>query len=302
MIEAEDIAILMKSVAGVMKEYVGAAIGALTGRVDEVEKQIKEIPAGPKGEKGDPGESIKGERGEKGDTGEPGVMGPRGSIGDPGAPGLKGERGEKGDPGLTGEKGIDGKDGRDGRDAVAKDGRDGDPGRDALQIEILPLIDPMKSYPRGTFAKREGGLVRAIRNTTPLSGEPTADHNGWEMIIDGIAHMKGKRSENLREFSICIRMASGEELELPFTIPAMIYRGIFKNGTEYVQGDVVTDDGCAWHCNAESTTTRTFNSPDWTMMVRKGSAGKDGTNGQRGDTGPQGPPGRDLMPGMGGIR
>lgn len=326
MIDKRELSALVQSVGSVMRQYVEARWTTLTERLNQFEKQLSEIPAGPRGEKGDVGErgesGLRGDPGERGEKGDKGDIGPQGEKGEPGLNGKDGEsiigpKGEKGDtgergpvgekgdvgpmgpqgePGLSitgerGERGEKGADGRDGRDAIGRDGRDG---KDALEIQILPAIDPLKSYPRGTFAYYAGGIVRAITNIQPAEDKPM---KGWEVIVDGIADVNVTRVDNNpRLFSIDIYKTSSA---LPFftktfSLPVLIYRDIFKDGTEYERGDVVTWGGSAWHCQVDSTKAKPGNSPDWKLMVKEGRAGKDGKDGQRGDIGPEGPRGRDL--------
>ena len=73
-------------------------------------------------------------------------LAPAGAKGDPGEPGPAGA---KGDPG---ERGLDGRDGRDGKDGIH--------GRDALEIDVVPAIDPSKSY-RDTRADWEAKFEKA---------------------------------------------------------------------------------------------------------------------------------------------
>lgn len=61
-------------------------------------------------------------------------------------------------------------------------------------------------------------------------------------------------------------------------IPAMIYRGVYKQGRRHVRGDVVTWGGSLWHCDAVETVEK----PDgaekhWTLAAKRGRDGKDGT-------------------------
>jgi|ERR1041385_980172 chitodextrinase len=286
--DRDDLPFLVKAVGRVIKE-------AISQLRDEFNTRLAAIPVGPKGEKGERGE--KGEPGEVGwpgavgDRGEPGPVGPKG---EPGEKGEKGERGEPGEPGLSivGEKGEPGKmgeTGRDGRDGVGiqgPPGERGERGRDALEIEILPMIDPTKSYPRGTFAEHAGGTIRAVRNTDPITG--TLQQAGWSVLWDGEANFEVVRDPDLRTFSFKRTLTSGRTFEFTFKTPVMIYRGIWREGQAYSQGDTVTWAGSTWHCNADSTTAKPGDGADWQLSTKRGQDGKAGLPGKDGERGPQG--------------
>ncbi|EGZ2784962.1 phage portal protein, partial [Escherichia coli] len=133
---------------------------------------------------------------------------------------------------------------------VPRDGRDYDPdvlqqavndavralpapqdGRDATALEIIPAIDDQKSFPRGTYATHQGGLWRAYEKTHGM--------RGWECLVDGVADidvsMTGERS-----FTVVVRQSSGQRTEKTFSLPVMLYRGVFRAGETYHPGDTVT--------------------------------------------------------------
>jgi hypothetical protein len=70
-------------------------------------------------------------------------------------------------------------------------------------------------------------------------------------------------------------------------IPAVIYRQVWRAGYVFKEGDLATWDGSTWHCNAKDGTTQMpGKGPDWTLMVKKGTPGRDGrdfepTNGKK---------------------
>lgn len=251
-----------EQLAAITKEFLEKALGGLRAQIDALEAKVAAIPAGPQGPAGPEGPAGKdgapgaaGERGERGEKGEPGaggepgrdgVNGKDGAPGDPGPMGIQGDRGEKGDPGLN--------------------GKDGAPGRDALDLEILPAIDEAKGYPRGTYARHAGGLWRAF--------ETTAGLKGWECIVAGLAGLDVAISDDSRTVSVRLAVSGGEVVEKSFAIPAMIYRGVWREG-EHQPGDVATWAGSAWHCN-EATTDKPGTSAAWRLMVKSGRDGKDG--------------------------
>lgn len=149
--------------------------------------------------------------------------------------------------------------------------RHGDDGRDALQMEILPAIDPEKSYPRGTYATHGGGLWRAYELTKAM--------RGWECIVDGVAGVDVQQDDH-RGITVAVQMASGKVEHKAFNLPAMIYRGVYQPGMHH-PGDTVTWGGSLWHCDAPTEDKPgEIGSKGWTLCAKKGRDGKDGTNGR----------------------
>jgi hypothetical protein len=168
--------------------------------------------------------------------------------------------------GESGRDGRDGKDGKDGRDGV--NGEDGTPGKDAAKIEIIPSIDPARSYPRGTFARHANGLWHAATNTQEM--------RGWECLVAGFYAFDVEQTEE-RKFKFTARLSDGLAFVKEFALPVSLYRGVFKPGTEYFRGDEVTWGGSKWHCLAERTfeQPQTLGCKDWVLSVKRGDPGKD---------------------------
>ncbi|HEL8026079.1 TPA: phage portal protein, partial [Escherichia coli] len=117
-------------------------------------------------------------------------------------------------------------------------------GRDATALEILPCIDTEKSYPRGTWATQDGGLWRAYENTHGM--------RGWECVVDGVSGVD-IRQDNLRSFTLTLTRSGGVAEAKTFSVPVMLYRGVFSAEKEYQPGDTVTWGGSLWHCDAVTT-------------------------------------------------
>lgn len=172
------------------------------------------------------------------------------------------ERGEKGDPG---EPGCDGKDGAKGDPGT--DGRDGANGRDGVGLG-------------GALIDRTGNLVVTLT-------DGTTRELGIVIGKDGEAGRDGRDGFSLESFDATL-MDDGRTVLLSFEqgdqsfkvelgIPAMIYRGVFKDGHRYEKGDTVTWGGSLWHCDAAETSDK----PDgtekhWTLAAKRGRDGKDG--------------------------
>lgn len=145
-------------------------------------------------------------------------------------------------------------------------GKAGEPGRDATQLDPLPAIDEAKSYARGTWASHRGGLWKALTQTDGMQG--------WQIMVDGVAAIGATEAGDPRHFVLALQTASGKTVQLPFSVPAMIYRGIWKEG-EYERGDCVTWGGSMFHCDAEKTTDKPETSTAWKLCAKRGRDGKD---------------------------
>lgn len=268
---------LAESLIATVKQYVDQAIAAALAPLAE---QLRTLPEGPAGRDG-----RDGERGEKGADGAPGADGRDGKDGRDGVDGKDGRDGKDGAPGADGEKGDDGipgipgADGRDGRD-----GREGPPGRDALHIEILDAIDETRSYARGTYAKHRGGLIRAARRTDPVVDD-LADA-GWQVVLDPVVGLQFDQSEaDPRVFALRGITAFGRLDAKTFRLPAMVYRGVFVEGSDYLPGDTTTWGGSLWHCDAPTRDKPGEGSKAWRLAAKRGRDGRDGKDGERGPEG-----------------
>lgn len=146
---------------------------------------------------------------------------------------------------------------------------DGEHGRDALQLEVSPFIDEEKSYPRGSYATHLGGLWRAYEKTHGM--------RGWECLVDGVADIDIVNTDE-RNFTVTVTRASGATESKSFSMPTLIYRGVFKSGEVYQPGDTVTWGGSMWHCDEDSADKPGENgSKGWTLATKRGRDGRDKT-------------------------
>lgn len=144
--------------------------------------------------------------------------------------------------------------------------------------------------PRYTWAEALQTAIalsaRAIEEVRSLARQPGprgADGFGFDDMT--VAH-DGERT-------VTLRFVRGDDVkEFPFVIPAMIYRGVFKEGA-YERGDTVTWDGSLWHANTD-TDEKPGISKSWQLVAKKGRDGKEGTPGKQGLPGVAGKDGKDL--------
>lgn len=185
-----------------------------------------------------------------------------------------------------GKDGVDGKDGAAGADGksvdieeiqhiikseimglpAAKDGKDGLDGKDAAQIEILDFIDTAKSYGRGVFALHQSGLWRSFEKTKGM--------RGWECIVNGLHELSIEQLDE-RNFQVKSVYSNDEAKVVGFTIPAPVYRGVFRQGDKYAKGDLVTWAGNIYHCNADTEAKPGEGIAEWTLSVKRGRDGRD---------------------------
>lgn len=144
--------------------------------------------------------------------------------------------------------------------------KDGTPGRDALALDILPMIDVEKSYPRNIYSTHNGGLWRSFETTHGMKG--------WECIVDGVAGVRVE-SPSARKCVVIVQRASGVEESKEFTVPGFDDRGVFKEGESYLRGDGVTYGGCLFLAQKDDPSGKPGTSQDWRMAVKKGRDGRD---------------------------
>lgn len=142
--------------------------------------------------------------------------------------------------------------------------KDGLDGKDALQIEILPSFDESKSYPRGTYAQRDGGIWRAWQQTEGLKG--------WEPVTQGFPTIEHDIVDD-RTLVVRIAQTGREAIEKRYSLPVMIYRGTWTQKT-YQKGDTVTSGGSLWHCDVDNNDNKPGTQDSgWRLCAKKGRDG-----------------------------
>ena len=154
-----------------------------------------------------------------------------------------------------------------------EDGTNGKDGLDALQIDILPMIDETKTYAKGTYAQHDGGVMKASRNTDPIQNvEP--HRAGWDVIVRGVSSVEVHPIDE-NNFAIKTKMTGGADQVVKMSMPTMVYKEVWKEGETYQKGHVVTWGGSMWHCQKSDTTSKPATSDEWKLCVKRGTDGKD---------------------------
>lgn len=139
-------------------------------------------------------------------------------------------------------------------------------GRDAIDLEILPSIDPTKQYARGTYAVHDGGLWKSYERTNGM--------RGWECIVEGLKAVSVTQDGD-REFSVSLVKSSGQEVVQKFALPIQIYKGVYRDDEAYEAHDNVTWAGSQWTSTKAENTDKPGTSDAWTLCVKAGRPGKD---------------------------
>lgn len=167
-------------------------------------------------------------------------------------------------------------------EAVAKipaptDGKDGDPGPPGEKGE--PGADGIGLA--GALIDREGGLVITLTDGTTKALGVVVGKNGE----DGEPGADGKDGFGLSDFdtelkdggrTLVLKFGSGDLAEVhELALPVPLYRGVFKDGQSYDQGDLVTWAGSMWHCDEPTTAKPGEGASGWTLAVKRGRDGQD---------------------------
>ena len=158
---------------------------------------------------------------------------------------------------------------------------------EALAEEVRKLTQPL--IERVAALEAKSGNEQTTREQVAAAGERIT-HLGERIdgVLDQVKDLSGlrervtyleQRDYRVQEFSVdlkedgrtlAFKWGSGEHAKtLEVLCPWQIYRGIFKSGTSYVQGDTVTYGGSTY--TALRHTTKSPGTSDWQLAVRRGS-------------------------------
>lgn len=138
-------------------------------------------------------------------------------------------------------------------------------GRDALDLDVLPGIEPEKTYTRNTYAAHAGGLWRAHGTTQGM--------RGWECVADGLADLQVE-FDGERTFAVTAIKSSGAVVRKEARLPVVIDRGVWQEGYKdaagYEMADGVTFGGSYWIAQRDTKEKPAYGCADWRLAVKKG--------------------------------
>jgi integrin beta 3 len=131
--------------------------------------------------------------------------------------------------------------------------------------------------------------VAALETRPPVPGPPGPAGRDGQDGRDGAGF--DDLAVDLEDRTFTVRVGSGDRVKaFPFELPFLKWVGVYREGTAYQVGDVVTWYGALWHCRAATLESPTERSTVWALIVKRG---RDGRDGRDGPAGPPGPRGRD---------
>lgn len=299
--EASAIKAMMAEIAPVIREYVASETGpliqrnaaleaenkALAARIEALE--ARELPEAIKGDPGRDGADCDMEAVERMIAERIEAL-PPAERGEPGAPGRDGESVD-----MDAVKGMVAK-------AVAElpAPKDGLPGKDGADVdmgevkrlvaeEVVAAVSVLPPAEKGEPGKDGLGLANALIDrdgSLVITFSDGSDKNlGLVVGKDGEPGRDGKDGHTFTLDDFDIEPIDERTIKMGFThgevkhsfelaIPALIYRGVWREGETYDRGDMTTWAGGVWHCDKDGCTGKP-DSGDWTLAVKRGRDGKD---------------------------
>jgi hypothetical protein len=165
-----------------------------------------------------------------------------------------------------------------------EDGKSIDPAAVEAMVEgaVAKAVAELPAPQNGNDGKDAAGIVEALKDNGELVLTLADGRLVRTGIRDGEKGLDGRDGFSLDDFdcepvderTMRLKFTRGEEThsyELVFPVP--VYRDVYKEGTEYERGDMVTWGGAVWHCDAP--TKDKPGTENWTLAVKKGRDGKD---------------------------
>ena len=174
----------------------------------------------------------------------------------------------RGEPGV----GVKGDAGKDGRSFAIED--------------VRGLLEAEQAKWALEFERRAQDVLQRAIDRMPAAKDGADGRDG----VDGLGFDDLSVSFD-GERTAVIRFVRGDKVkQFPIVLPAVIDRGVYKDGSDYVRGDGATWAGSFWVAQKDAP-GKPGDGDGWRLSVKKGRDGKDGERGEKGDTGKTGPKG-----------
>ncbi|WP_085043854.1 hypothetical protein [Ensifer aridi] len=126
----------------------------------------------------------------------------------------------------------------------------------------------------GALIDRTGSLVLTMSDGTTKDLGPIVGRDG-DPGKDGLGFDDFDVSYD-GEKTVTLKFTQGERVkEFAFTMPVVIDRGVYRDGSQYKAGDGVTWGGSFWIAQKD-TSAKPDAGDDWRLSVKRGRDGKNG--------------------------
>jgi hypothetical protein len=132
--------------------------------------------------------------------------------------------------------------------------------------DIIPLLQKMQAEWALDFERRAQDLFQKAVDKIPTPKDGVDGFGFDDMSVD----YDGERG-------LTIKFSHGDRVkEFPFTLPIVIDRGVFKEGSaEYVKGDGVTWAGSFFIAQKDNPEGKPGESDAWRLSIKRGRDGKN---------------------------
>lgn len=131
----------------------------------------------------------------------------------------------------------------------------------------------------------------------PREGEPGTSFPWSVLAADVVDAVAANDPNDSRRIAIRFQRADGVAHDVSFSVPSLIWRGMWSSDETYTLGDVVAWNGASWVASTDCPDTAPAAGPGWALLAKQGKPGPRGQTGARGEKGEQGEPGADGAPG-----
>lgn len=128
--------------------------------------------------------------------------------------------------------------------------------------------DAFQGWAETFLADVAGQLAERDQTIKALQEESKALSERHRMLVKEFDHL----SERFQDTQKQVR----DEVDAALArLPVPTYKGVYDKDAEYQAGDMVTQDGSVWHCNAPVAGEKPGGNEFWTLAVKRGRDGKD---------------------------
>ena len=215
----------------------------------------------------------------------------------------------------------DGEPGPAGLSIIGPPGEPGPPGKEAAPVTLeqiragitAEMIDAavftyLQTHPPARGDKGEPGQI-GVPGRDGRDGLPGVPGSPGEKGLDGRHGTDGRDGAGIDDIQVehdggrmfAIKFVQGDRVKQigTFTVPVMMFQGVWNKASTYEYQDVVSWGGSMWVCMYPNTTAQpgaeVMEPKAWMKGVSKGSEGKVGPAGKEGNPGQRGEKGIDGM-------